>query len=435
MYFEIVHRPPDIADRKVKVFLSYSHDDEGLRARLDKHLSPLKREKIIESWCDRELIPGTELDQEIRRQLETADIILLLVSSAFITSDYCYCREMQGAMKRHEAGTARVIPVILKPVLWHTSPFGKLAALPTDGKAVTLWKNRDQAFTNVAEGIRKAVLDPDPTHPSPTQDSAEEAAVLPAELLPLEYEAHVVQTGGIGSHVTTKIAYLVHEHAYLKPVHSWVTTSFNGPGDVMWVHCRSGYRISSVHSSSGNSVHPGPGGVEDLCGISIEDKLKNSITLRCARVEGPEEAEFQRATGTLCPECGAPMGPFQDRCNACDFRWSSRSDPLSSLTGHYVREGEAESAEISVVYLGNREVRVNGLALWGKTREHGPNIGQLQFDGKVDTGRNVRHRETHEQDVYEIALSFSDGGLLANEHGTFTPFGMNVSFAGAYVKI
>ena len=78
----------------------------------------------------------------------------MLVSADFMASDYCYDVEMQRAMARHEAQEARVIPVILRPVDWQEAPFGKLQALPTDGKPITDWSNQDTAFVNVASGIR-----------------------------------------------------------------------------------------------------------------------------------------------------------------------------------------------------------------------------------------------------------------------------------------
>jgi hypothetical protein len=62
--------------------------------------------------------------------------------------------EMQRAMARHEGKEARVIPVILRPVDWQGAPFGKLQALPTDGKPITDWSNQDTAFVNVARGLR-----------------------------------------------------------------------------------------------------------------------------------------------------------------------------------------------------------------------------------------------------------------------------------------
>jgi hypothetical protein len=87
-------------------------------------------------------------------QLERARIILLLVSANFIASDYCWGTEVRRALERHARNEAVVIPVILSPVDWHSAPFGKLQALPTDGKPINTWGNRDQAWTEVAKGIR-----------------------------------------------------------------------------------------------------------------------------------------------------------------------------------------------------------------------------------------------------------------------------------------
>jgi hypothetical protein len=90
----------------------------------------------------------------IDTHVQTAQIILLLVSADFLASDYCYDREMQQAMARHTAGDARVIPVILRPTDWHSAPFGRLQALPTDGRPITRWSDQDEAFLDVAIGIR-----------------------------------------------------------------------------------------------------------------------------------------------------------------------------------------------------------------------------------------------------------------------------------------
>ncbi|MRD47519.1 TIR domain-containing protein [Caenimonas koreensis DSM 17982] len=141
------------------VFFSYSHEDEELRNRLEKHLALLKRQGLIEAWHDRRILAGSELDETISANLESADIILLLVSADFLASDYCYSREMGRAMERHAEGEAVVIPVILKPCDWHSAPFGKLLATPRDGKAVTSWANVEEALADVASHIRKRVED------------------------------------------------------------------------------------------------------------------------------------------------------------------------------------------------------------------------------------------------------------------------------------
>ena len=141
----------------IDIFYSYAHKDEKYREQLEKHLSILKREGVIRGWHDRQIGAGTEWQNAIDDRMESARIILLLVSSDFLASDYCYDIEMQQAMERHEEGTARVIPIILRDCDWSGALFSKLQALPRDAKAITLWSNIDSAFTNVAKGIREAV--------------------------------------------------------------------------------------------------------------------------------------------------------------------------------------------------------------------------------------------------------------------------------------
>src|SRR3954454_14427804 len=147
--------PPERPAVPISLFYSYSHKDEALRKRLETHLSLLQNEGVISGWHDRRIAAGTEWDGAISENLDNAGIILLLVSADFLASRYCRDVEIKRAMERHEAGTARVIPVILRPVDWHTAPFGKLQALPQGGKPVTSWRNRDDAFTDIARGIRE----------------------------------------------------------------------------------------------------------------------------------------------------------------------------------------------------------------------------------------------------------------------------------------
>lgn len=140
-----------------KLFFSYCHVDEALRDRLEVHLSLLKHRKLIETWHDRGITAGSNFSDAIDENLEHADVILLLVSADFLASWYCYSVEMKRALERHHSGTARVIPVILEPCDWHTAPFGKLLAVPRDGKAVTTWANQAEAWTDAVRQIRKAV--------------------------------------------------------------------------------------------------------------------------------------------------------------------------------------------------------------------------------------------------------------------------------------
>jgi hypothetical protein len=119
-----------MSDSAVKVFISYSHKDEALRDSLATHLSNLQWQGIISSWYDRQLVAGMEWDDKIKTELESADIILLLISPDFIASKYCRDIEIPMALQRHEARQAYIVPVILRPFDWFDAPFAKLQAFP-----------------------------------------------------------------------------------------------------------------------------------------------------------------------------------------------------------------------------------------------------------------------------------------------------------------
>ena len=136
-------------DRKkpINVFCSYDPKDERLQKELLKHLSMLEADGIIaiqQDWED-----------ETNIHTNVAHIILLLVSTDFLANS----TEMRQVLKRHEEGIARVIPIILRPVDWEASRLTHLKALPTNAKPIVRWGNRDEAFLDVAVGIRKAAID------------------------------------------------------------------------------------------------------------------------------------------------------------------------------------------------------------------------------------------------------------------------------------
>jgi Predicted nucleotide-binding protein containing TIR-like domain/TIR domain len=146
------------AARSQRVMYSYSHEDEFFKEELHTALAALRRQGLIDVWQDRQILPGSEFDEDIARALQGSEIIILLVSKYFIASDYCWSVEMTEAIRRHENGSATVVPIILKPADWKTSPFGKLKALPKDGKPIVEWQHPDSAWADIAEGIRRLVI-------------------------------------------------------------------------------------------------------------------------------------------------------------------------------------------------------------------------------------------------------------------------------------
>ena len=141
------------------VFISYSHKDTRMRNELASHLAVLRHQDLIRDWYDGDIVPGTEWEPLTMEQLNTAQIILLLISARFIASTFCYSIELKAAMARHDAGTARVIPILLSDCEWGDTPFAKLKVLPYDGKPVTKWPLRDAAYTDIVQGIKRVIQD------------------------------------------------------------------------------------------------------------------------------------------------------------------------------------------------------------------------------------------------------------------------------------
>jgi hypothetical protein len=144
---------PDV----VEIFFSYAHADEALMNDVRRQLIVYERNGRILKWHDRQIPAGSEWRAEIDWRLHHARVVLLFVSPHFIESRYCYEVEGAAALRRHETGEARVIPVILRPCSWQEAPFGKLQALPRDGKPVSQWADRDEASLEVARGVMAAV--------------------------------------------------------------------------------------------------------------------------------------------------------------------------------------------------------------------------------------------------------------------------------------
>lgn len=143
----------------INMFISYSHKDKAYKEALDIHLSALIHNKKIDTWTDQKILPGDKWDNTIKNQLKAADIILLLISSYFIASKYIWEVEIKMAIERHNNNETRVIPIYIRPCDWKGMPFAHLQGLPNGAKPVALYKNKDQAFTEIVDGLKKVIDD------------------------------------------------------------------------------------------------------------------------------------------------------------------------------------------------------------------------------------------------------------------------------------
>ena len=142
-----------------KLFYSYSSVDESARGEFERHLAVLRHAGVVQTWSFRQIEAGDDWRRSIDSALNDADIIVLLVSASFLSSEYCWAVEMKRALERQERGEAVVIPIILRDCDWKSAPFAALQALPKDGKPISRWRLRDTAWTDVVGAVRQRLQD------------------------------------------------------------------------------------------------------------------------------------------------------------------------------------------------------------------------------------------------------------------------------------
>ena len=143
----------------VEILFSYTRADEELRQRLESHLAALKRKKRIICWHNRYIRAGLNWKSQINAHLETADIIVFLISPDFLDSDYCNDVEVKYALERSAQGLTCIVPVILRRADWKDEALAEFQALPSDARPVVEWPDIDVALYNVARGLKEIVAE------------------------------------------------------------------------------------------------------------------------------------------------------------------------------------------------------------------------------------------------------------------------------------
>ena len=140
----------------VTAFVSYAHEDERYARQLLEAMAGLRLEGLVRDWHDRRISPGEDWAQVIDEAIENSDLVLLIVSSSFLSSAYCTGVEMKRALELHETGRLVLVPVIARPSDWR-SLLGRFQSLPTDGKPISTHPNADAAYLDVVLALRKLI--------------------------------------------------------------------------------------------------------------------------------------------------------------------------------------------------------------------------------------------------------------------------------------
>src|ERR1035438_6307995 len=149
---------PATSPRPIRMFVAYAREDDAFRRELIDTLADWKRDNLIESiWSDREILPGEEWDHTIEVALDSADLILLLMSRKSIASEYMAGKEIVRALERHERGEARVVPMVVRSCDWQSTKLAKLQVIPRGGTPLSKYSDPDDFWLDVRNELKAVV--------------------------------------------------------------------------------------------------------------------------------------------------------------------------------------------------------------------------------------------------------------------------------------
>jgi formylglycine-generating enzyme required for sulfatase activity len=147
----------------LKLFISYSHQDQAQLDKLLEGLRPMEREGLIEPWTDRLIDVGEDWREKIGAALNDCDLGLFLLSIPFLASDFIHAEELKPLLLREQSGGVRLFPILLRACDWKNSPLGHLQPLPGWDEYIEKkgddQPSRDEAWTRVVTIIRQWVTD------------------------------------------------------------------------------------------------------------------------------------------------------------------------------------------------------------------------------------------------------------------------------------
>lgn len=138
---------------KIKIFISYCHKNETYVEDFEKYISPIKDKYNLDLWRDTENKAGEKFQKKIDEQLNQSDIILLFISSDFLSSDACK-KELKQSLELKEKQNIILIPIILSTCAWQETELKNLLAVPKDAKPVSDFKDKNKAWQDITNSIK-----------------------------------------------------------------------------------------------------------------------------------------------------------------------------------------------------------------------------------------------------------------------------------------
>ncbi len=135
-----------------RIFVSYAEEDEAFCKAFEKHIWPLQQRDKLIIWSKGQLKAGMQTDEVQQRELENANIIVLLVSADYFYNRDIWNVELKTALARSERGECKLAVVVVQACDWKATELAKIHHL-NHGREVGD-PGAAQAWVDVVEALR-----------------------------------------------------------------------------------------------------------------------------------------------------------------------------------------------------------------------------------------------------------------------------------------
>ena len=145
-----------------QIFISYSHKDEEWRRLIENMLHPLLQRADFSSWSDTKIQSGADWQRELYSELKRSRIVIPLVSSDYLASNFITEKELPWIRAEHRKGL-KIMPVIVRPTMYSDCELSDFQAANSPDRPLSKLHGavREQAVLQLCEKIRDAYFEED----------------------------------------------------------------------------------------------------------------------------------------------------------------------------------------------------------------------------------------------------------------------------------
>ncbi len=147
------------AGSRTTAFIAYDPKDKRYLEELRAHLAYYERQGSLTIWDDSMILPGALREEEIRKAIQSAKVVILLLSSHFLNSDFMI-KDLPPLLRAMENKEVTLLPVIVRRCMLEDTPLAPFQPVNPGIPLATMKSSdkRDDIWIKVAQRVKRELI-------------------------------------------------------------------------------------------------------------------------------------------------------------------------------------------------------------------------------------------------------------------------------------